>query len=391
MVSPGDAMRASEEVLHAELVCRLFEAAVDPRRWTGLSADIARAFGADSGTLVLHCPHSALNYLDVTANMAGQPMLDYAAYYRERDVWALQARQPGHEGAQLGADLICDSKFEHTEFYTDFCRGTGIFHALGCMVPVQGAEFGLLSIHRPRSAHAFNADDKHRLDALLPYFQRALQLRNQLQQANLAGQCGVALLDCLDTAVFLVDEDLRLLHANVAAGALLVRGSALRLLNGRLTQQDSGSAHSLGRMVHAVLAAAPGPQSLCLERRGHPPLLLTAAPFPAPDAPPGQRPRAVVMARDPEAHKLPCNALRQLFGLTQAEAGVAQALAHGDALDKIAVDLDISLHTVKTHLQKLFRKTGTRRQGELVALLHAAPVAMPPEDESARASRVRVM
>jgi hypothetical protein len=294
-------MRASEEVLHAELVCRLFEAAVDPRRWTGLSADIARAFGADSGTLVLHCPHSALNYLDVTANMAGQPMLDYAAYYRERDVWALQARQPGHEGAQLGADLICDSKFEHTEFYTDFCRGTGIFHALGCMVPVQGAEFGLLSIHRPRSAHAFNEDDKHRLDALLPYFQRALQLRNQLQQANLAGQCGVALLDCLDTAVFLVDEDLRLLHANVAAGALLVRGSALRLLNGRLTQQDSGSAHSLGRMVHAVLAAAPGPQSLCLERRGHPPLLLTAAPFPAPDAPPGQRPRAVVMARDPEA------------------------------------------------------------------------------------------
>jgi DNA-binding CsgD family transcriptional regulator len=120
-------------------------------------------------------------------------------------------------------------------------------------------------------------------------------------------------------------------------------------------------------------------------------LLLTAAPFLAQDAPPGQSPRAVVMVRDPEAHRLPCDALRQLFGLTPAEAGVAQALAHGDALEKIAVDLDISLHTVKTHLQKLFRKTGTRRQGELVALLHATPAAMPAQDETARASRVRAM
>lgn len=384
-------MRLSEEELHAELVRRLFEAAVDPRRWAGLCADIAHAFDADSGALLVCRPQGPLSYLDVTANLAGQHMRDYEAYYRERDVWALQARQPGHEGVQLGADLIRDSEFQRTEFYTDFCRATDVFHVLGCMVPLWDAEIGQLSIHRPRSAQPFNADDRRRLDALLPFFRRALQLRHQLRQANQAGQCGVALLDCLDTAVFLVDEELRLLHANAAAGALLVRGSALRLLNGRLMQQDSGSAPSLGRMVRAALAATPGPQSLCLERRGHPPLLLTAAPFPAPDAPPGQRPRAVVMARDPEAHQLSCDALRQLFGLTPAEAGVAQALAHGDALDEIAVDLTISLHTVKTHLQKLFRKTGTRRQGELVALLHAAPVAMPPEEESARASRIRVM
>jgi DNA-binding CsgD family transcriptional regulator len=384
-------MRAREEILHAELVGRLFEAAIDPRRWAGLSADIAHAFDAGSGALLILGPQTALSYLDATANLAGPPMRDYAAYYRERDVWSLQARQPGWGSAQLGSDLVRNSEFEHTEFYTDFCRAAGVFHAIGCTVPLPDAKFGQLSIHRPRSARAFNEDDRSRLNALLPFFLRALQLRDKLQQASLGGLCGVALLDCVDTAVFLVDDELRLLHANAAAGALLVRDGALRLLDGRLVQQDSAGARSLGRMVRAVLAAAPGPQSLCLERRGRPPLLLTAAPFLAQDAPPGQSPRAVVMVRDPEAHRLPCDALRQLFGLTPAEAGVAQALAHGDALEKIAVDLDISLHTVKTHLQKLFRKTGTRRQGELVALLHATPAAMPAQGETARASRVRAM
>lgn len=388
-------MRKDEEARHADLVCRMFEAAVEPRRWSGLGAELAHAFDADSASLVLLGAHAATSYLDLTENLTGKCALAYEQYYRQRDVWAMRASQPGRRGGQLGSDLIGDSEFARTEFYTDFCRGAGLFHALGCVVPLSATEFGLLAIHRPRSGSAFSLDEQQRLNLLIPYFERALRLRARLRGAGAQGAqslpglpdgCGVQALDCLDTAVFLVDAGLRLLHANAAASVLLGRDTALRLQAGVLLQQDCGGALSLARVVRAALDPAhlaAAPQSLCVARRGRQPLLLTVAPFLPPAGLPWLQPCAIVMARDPEAHRLSRSSLAQLFGLTPAEAGVAQALAHGDAPEDIAAALDVSVHTVKTHLQRLFRKTGTRRQGELVALLHGSPASAMQADDGA--------
>ncbi|NYE62381.1 DNA-binding CsgD family transcriptional regulator [Duganella sp. 1224] len=181
-----------------------------------------------------------------------------------------------------------------------------------------------------------------------------------------------AALNRMDTAVLLIDAELCLLHANQAATALLERDTALRL-DGRKLMQDAGcGAQSLARAVAAALADGHGAAQrvLSLPRGGRQPLLLAVAPFLPPAALPALPACAIVLAIDPDAYQLSGKLLMQLFDLTPAEAGVALALAHGDALEDIAAALDISLHTVKTHLHKLFRKTGTRRQGELVAMLH---------------------
>jgi DNA-binding CsgD family transcriptional regulator len=187
-----------------------------------------------------------------------------------------------------------------------------------------------------------------------------------------------AALNHMDIAVFLVDAELRLLHANAAAGELLERDTALRLHGDKLLQDAVCGDRSLAQLVAAVLGSPHDTASLhalSLPRRNRQPLLLTVVPFLPPEELAALPACAIVMAGDPEAHRLPRQLLMQLFDLTPAEAGVAQALAHGEALEDIAAALDISLHTVKTHLQKLFRKTGTRRQGELVSMLHGVPAA----------------
>jgi DNA-binding CsgD family transcriptional regulator len=188
--------------------------------------------------------------------------------------------------------------------------------------------------------------------------------------------CLDAALDHMDIAVFVVDAELRLLHTNAAARELLQRDTALRLHGDKLLQDAAGGDKSLGQTVAAVLAA-PGAtaHALSLPRPDRQPLLLTVVPF-APATCPAELPAcAIVMASDPDHYRLSPLLLIELFGLTPAEAGVAQALARGAALEDIAAALEISLHTVKTHLQKLFRKTGTRRQGELVSVLHGVPAA----------------
>lgn len=83
--------------------------------------------------------------------------------------------------------------------------------------------------------------------------------------------------------------------------------------------------------------------------------------------------RALVIA-EPRAEIAPGTAwLRQAFGLTEAEVTVALLVATEPAgLGKVAQTLGISVSTVKTHLQRIFEKTDTHRQADLVRLIVGA-------------------
>jgi DNA-binding CsgD family transcriptional regulator len=63
--------------------------------------------------------------------------------------------------------------------------------------------------------------------------------------------------------------------------------------------------------------------------------------------------------------------IRQALCLTEREAQIAGLLAEGLSLPVIAERFHLSLGTLRNHVKSIFRKTGTRRQGELVALLCA--------------------
>lgn len=61
--------------------------------------------------------------------------------------------------------------------------------------------------------------------------------------------------------------------------------------------------------------------------------------------------------------------LSGLFDLAPAEAKLAAALATGVALKQAAAEQNIRTTTARHYLEQIFRKTGTHRQSELVALI----------------------
>ncbi len=65
--------------------------------------------------------------------------------------------------------------------------------------------------------------------------------------------------------------------------------------------------------------------------------------------------------------------LAGLFDLTGAEARVAREIAGGATPEETAIRLGISIETVRTHLKRIFAKTGTHRQADLVRLLSGGP------------------
>jgi DNA-binding CsgD family transcriptional regulator len=61
-----------------------------------------------------------------------------------------------------------------------------------------------------------------------------------------------------------------------------------------------------------------------------------------------------------------------IYGLTAAQVQLAQLLAQGHDLAVAAEMLGVSINTVRTHLQRMFDKTGTRSQSALVGILLSA-------------------
>ncbi len=68
------------------------------------------------------------------------------------------------------------------------------------------------------------------------------------------------------------------------------------------------------------------------------------------------------------------------FGLSPTQKLVAEMLINGNDIQSVAQTMDVSVNTVKTHLRRMFEKTGTHDQPGLLSLLLTVdrPVHGPP-------------
>jgi DNA-binding CsgD family transcriptional regulator len=85
-------------------------------------------------------------------------------------------------------------------------------------------------------------------------------------------------------------------------------------------------------------------------------------------------PAVVALIIDPEEQRATAPGLLEvLYGLTKKEAIVAAKLAEGKPIERLAEELGMRYETARTHLRRIFDKTGTTRQAALVTLLALLP------------------
>jgi DNA-binding CsgD family transcriptional regulator len=81
---------------------------------------------------------------------------------------------------------------------------------------------------------------------------------------------------------------------------------------------------------------------------------------------------ALLVVTDPNSETASApTLLRQIYGLTLSEAEVAVRISRGTPVKQVAEQLSVSYTTVRTHLQHVYDKTDTHRQGDLVRLVLA--------------------
>jgi DNA-binding CsgD family transcriptional regulator len=185
-------------------------------------------------------------------------------------------------------------------------------------------------------------------------------------------QAALALLDLLPLGIVLFGAGRQILAANRSARETLERGDGLALGPDGLRTSQREMTCELRRLLDAALEAAAADQTgpvgvLALPRPAWPrPLEVVVVPLSASKA----EPAAAVLLADPEQPaRLSFELLHRLYGLTLTETRVASVMAQGRAIAPAAAELGLGIEAVRFHVKRLFAKTGTRRQAELVRVL----------------------
>jgi len=373
-----------------DLVDQAYEAALEPSSWPRCIETWRATFHADQAKFAYCDLIQRAGCIEVSAGVDPHfnelYRLRYARLnpYLRRGARELRAGEVVH-----GEMLLADEELIRTEFYNDYMRPQDLRYWSGAILLLNGETLGALIVSRNHRAGRFTAAELAFQRELLPHLQRGAALYRKFREIELTRNCLIETVESCSTAVLLLDHRARVAALNRAADELLAARDGL-VLDSRRTLGATAPASNaaLAQMIGNALAIALGlgrvpAGSMSVPRpSGKRPYSLQIAPIKSPvDARSGDLPYASVVVVDPDrAIGAAKEKLAAMFGLTGAEATLAVHLSKGGSLSTAATEMGVSLNTIRTHLKRIFSKTDTNRQAELVALLNT--VGIDPEKEA---------
>ncbi|TNC11408.1 helix-turn-helix transcriptional regulator [Methylobacterium terricola] len=342
---------------------RLGEAVFDPSRWGAVLEPVSALIGGD-GAMLLQSHRR-------TPGVPCTPEVDdlVADYFRHG--WHVNDLRTRAVPRVMRGEVVTDYDILSTEemarapFYAELLRPHG-YHWFAVAGFQAGPEHWAVSVQRRTRNGPFEAAQVQPLAGLMPRIGRAAALSQALGRAALDGALGG--LEQVAQAALALDAAGRVIGANARAEALFETG--FRVVDGTLRIADPRAREEVAGLAEASPPRWSGP--ILVPRRERRPLILRVLPVIEAARSPFLGASALLLVTDLEAERRPDPALlAQVFGLTTAEARLAAILAGGAALDEAADTLGIAVETARSHIKAVFAKTGTGRQGALVALLGA--------------------
>ncbi len=271
--------------------------------------------------------------MGITRNFDAKAMSEYEAYYHQKDLWAIAMSKSAAGRAMLGTDILGEAEYLNSEIFNDFAKRIEMFWFVGSVVVLEKQFMGAIGIHRPHRARAFEADDKHQLDRLLPHLSRAMLLQRRLQGLTQDNRIALDALEKLSVGMIAVDAQATVLFANPTAERLLRAGLGLTCRLGCLGASDPTKDGELRHLIRQAGLAALGRSSetggvLALPRPEGRPLSLLVCPLRPHALTLGASvPAALLIFSDPDAGpSTSTQALIEVYGLTPAEARLMAAL-----------------------------------------------------------------
>lgn len=367
------------------LIGAIYDCAIAPEKWPATLEILRSELNLANGVLALNALPSGEPTIFATAGIAPEWLARMWGYGVDiLELWGGPSRI--HEfplDEPIVQSQVTDrATWVKNRWATEWGEPQGLWDAVSFVFARDPTMVGSLTCGRHRTAGDVGDAEMALLRLIAPHVRRAIAISKLLDLKTIEASTFASVLETLASAVVLVDEDLEIVHANAAAGAMLVAGDPIRSQQGRLMLSSPAITTALQT---AVAVAARNESELGRRGIGIPvrytdgtPCVAHVLPLRTGQVRPSLAQRAsaaVFVAPAVSPIPMPAAALALLYDLTPAESRVFELIAEGRTQSEIAVRLGIALSTVKTHLLRVFEKTGYSRQAELVKL--AASMSLP--------------
>lgn len=364
------------------LIGAVYDAVLDPSLWEGAIERITRfvegegagVFFKDVDAQHVFVPHSFGVQWPLPVHLFRQIYPKAVGLFRGEIEQLVSIR-----------DLMPFDELMQTGFYEEWVRPRRLVDFVSAILDKSATSVAIFGVFRHERHGPADSEVRYRLQLIVPHIRRAVLIARMFDLRLAESATLAETLDALSVCMFLVNDDRSITHVNAAGSALLETGDVLRAAGGRLfacNAQDD-------RTLRAVFAAA-GRGDAALGSAG------TAMPLA------GRSGNRYI------AHALPLNAgtrrlagissfavaalfvrradlepssrsglIAETFRLTPTELRVLLAIVEVGGVPEVATALGVAETTVRTHVGRLFEKTGASRQADLVKLVagYRSPLA----------------
>lgn len=382
--------RLNDDVLYS-IIGDIYDCVLSPDGWVGVLTRVTEAIDAAYTTIAL------ANTSDSHGRFAAQSPWDPVQMrvlqedYSFDDIPGLKAAVVGDIDTPMATlSNMSEAELQQTPFYRNWARPQGLREACMTKFVHTPDRIGLLGCTTRASRDVISAEEQRFLALLSPHLRRASLIGDLLDQARVAAHVYREALHGLAAPVVLTDADGAILYANGSAEEMLSGYGPILSRDGVLQAQNPAA----GRALLDAIASAAGSDGslgsrgigLPISAAGQAPAVAYVLPLTEGTARAAFRPAraAVFISTTTSASPLPEAVLITLFDLTPAEARVLLKIGGGMSSVATSLSLGISENTLKTHLNRVYAKTGAGRQADLVKLIAdiGTPLGSPASDAS---------
>ena len=305
----------------------------------------------------------------------------YKRLYFEKYVM-LDPATTGHFLAEIDQpvaveDLMSPAEFLETRFYREWVRPQGLVDFVSAVLDKSATSAAMFGVFRSERDGMVDDGARHRMRLIVPHIRRAVLIGRMFDLKAAEAAMFADTLDGLSAGMCLVDAGGRIVHANAAGYALINAGDILRSVGGRLVARDV----QVDKILRETFAAAGegdaalGTMGIAVPMIGKDNERYVAHLLPLTSGARRRAGKTYTAAAALFVRKTALEApsafevIGKAFKLTPSELRVLLAIVEVGGVPEVAAALGVAATTVKTHLGRLFEKTGATRQADLVKLV----------------------
>jgi DNA-binding CsgD family transcriptional regulator len=371
MVSESEALSRSIE--------RLYDAAIDPIKWPEALEATSNFVGGGAANLFYQ--DAATNEVAVFHSWNENP--EYTKLYFEKYA-SLNPYFPALAFVEVGkvvagADLIPHEEFRQTRFYQEWVKPQNFIDVIGANLDRSATSSAFFSVRRHEHHGIVDDETRRRCELIVPHVRRAVAVGKVVEKGRTFECLLESALERVPSAAAIVTETGRIVFANQKAQEYLQAKNVILSRDGVICAANATAERTL---KDAFAAAERGDAALGVKgievplstasKQKYVAQVLSLSSDARQESLTSKGVAALFISEVTPVTVSPLEIISGRFELTPSEIRVlAVVLEQGGGVREIAEHLGISLATVKTHLNHLVAKTGTRRQADLLRLVAA--------------------